>query len=168
MNSKQKLAANTQTLAAQLGRILTDKQMMITTAESCTGGGVAYAITDTPGSSRYFAQGAVTYSNEVKSSLLGVSPQTLKQYGAVSEQTVSEMATGAANSAAADVAIATSGIAGPDGGTPEKPVGLVWFAVYFDQQLEVQKQVFSGNRAHVREQAIDHALQMTLKILESA
>ncbi|MEO2268361.1 CinA family protein [Pseudoalteromonas pernae] len=168
MNSKQKLAANTQTLAAQLGAILTDKQMMITTAESCTGGGIAYALTDTPGSSRYFAQGAVTYSNEVKKSLLGVSTQTLKQYGAVSEQTVREMATGAAKVAAADVAIVTSGIAGPDGGTPEKPVGLVWFAVYFDQQLVVQKQVFSGSRADVREQAIDYALTMTLKILESA
>ncbi len=168
MNSKQKLAANTQTLAAQLGAILTDKQMMITTAESCTGGGIAYALTDTPGSSRYFAQGAVTYSNEVKKSLLGVSTQTLKQYGAVSEQTVREMATGAAKVAAADVAIVTSGIAGPDGGTPEKPVGLVWFAVYFDQQLVVQKQVFSGSRVDVREQAIDYALTMTLKILESA
>ncbi|MFY8273027.1 CinA family protein [Pseudoalteromonas sp. SSDWG2] len=168
MNLQQKLDANTQTLAAQVGAILADKQMMITTAESCTGGGIAYALTDTPGSSRYFAQGAVTYSNDVKASWLGVSEKTLYEFGAVSEQTVQEMAQGAANVAQADIAVVTSGIAGPDGGSADKPVGLVWFAVFYKQRVYSEKQVFSGNRAAVREQAIDHALTLVLKILESA
>ena len=168
MNSKLTFAANTQTLAAQLGAILTDKRMMITTAESCTGGGVAYAITDTPGSSRYFAQATVTYSNEVKENTLGVCAETLHRYGAVSEQTVREMAQGAARIAAADIAVVTSGIAGPDGGTAEKPVGLVWFAVCYKQHTVAEYQVFSGDRAAVREQAVAYALNMVLKILESA
>ncbi|MEM0516413.1 CinA family protein [Pseudoalteromonas sp. YIC-827] len=168
MNLQQRFTANTQTLAAQLGVILTDKQMMITTAESCTGGGIAYAITDTPGSSHYFAEAAVTYSNEAKQERLGVSAQTLAQFGAVSEQTVVEMARGAAHTAQADVAVVTSGIAGPDGGSDDKPVGLVWFAVYFDQQVYTEERHFMGDRAYVREQAISHALDMVVKILESA
>ncbi|TLX50742.1 damage-inducible protein CinA [Pseudoalteromonas ruthenica] len=168
MNLQHQSTNNTKTLAAQLGAILADKQMMITTAESCTGGGIAYAITDTPGSSRYFAEAMVTYSNGAKHERLGVSKQTLADYGAVSEQTVREMAIGAAQAAEADVAVVTSGIAGPDGGSDDKPVGLVWFAVFFNQQVSVQQQVFTGDRAYVREQAIAHALAMTVKIIESA
>ena len=108
------------TLAAQLGAILTDKRLWITSAESCTGGGVSYALTDTPGSSAYIDRAFVTYSNQAKQDLLGVAEQTLALYGAVSEQTVLQMAAGACKAAGADIAVAVSGIAGPGGGSAEK------------------------------------------------
>ena len=101
------------TLAAQLGAILTDKRLWITSAESCTGGGVSYALTDTPGSSAYIDRAFVTYSNQAKQDLLGVTEQTLTLYGAVSEQTVLQMAAGACKAAGADISVAVSGIAGP-------------------------------------------------------
>ena len=110
------------TLAAQLGAILTDKRLWITSAESCTGGGVSYALTDTPGSSAYIDRAFVTYSNQAKQDLLGVTEQTLTLYGAVSEQTVLQMAAGACKAAGADISVAVSGIAGPGGGSTEKPV----------------------------------------------
>ncbi|KAF7772090.1 nicotinamide-nucleotide amidase [Pseudoalteromonas citrea] len=149
-------------LAAQLGTILTDKRLTITTAESCTGGGISFALTDTPGSSAYVDRCFVTYSNQAKHDLLGVSNAVLEQYGAVSEQTVREMATGAARNAKADVAIAVSGVAGPGGGSVEKPVGLVWFAFYIAGQLEVKKCIFSGDRAQVRMQVIAFALDIVI------
>ncbi|MBD1581699.1 CinA family protein [Pseudoalteromonas sp. S16_S37] len=147
------------TLAAQLGAILTDKRLTITTAESCTGGGISYALTDTPGSSNYVDRCFVTYSNEAKQALLGVSALTLTSYGAVSEQTVVEMATGAAQAAKADIAVAVSGIAGPGGGSDDKPVGLVWFAINIQGNVRSYKQVFSGERSYVRTQAIAFALK---------
>ena len=102
--------------------------MTIATAESCTGGKISQAITSVPGSSEYFIGSIVAYQNRLKESLLDVNPQTLKQHGAVSEQTVSEMASGVRNRLESDIGVATSGIAGPGGGTPEKPVGTVWIA----------------------------------------
>ncbi|MBQ4851551.1 nicotinamide-nucleotide amidase [Pseudoalteromonas sp. MMG012] len=154
------------TLAAQLGAILTDKRQTITTAESCTGGGISYALTDTPGSSVYVDRCFVTYSNSAKQELLGVSDQTLAQYGAVSEQTVQEMAFGAATQANADVAVAVSGVAGPGGGSEEKPVGLVWFGVVINGKLQSKKQIFSGDRAQVRMQAIAFALNIIINELK--
>ncbi|WP_338364838.1 nicotinamide-nucleotide amidohydrolase family protein [uncultured Pseudoalteromonas sp.] len=151
------------TLAAQLGVILTDKRLWITTAESCTGGGVSYALTDTPGSSAYLGRAFVTYSNEAKHELLNVANTTLEKFGAVSEQTVKEMAFGATNMAKADVAIAISGIAGPGGGMPDKPVGLVWFCIQIADKQFTFKQVFEGNRAKVRAQAIEFALKSTIE-----
>lgn len=151
------------TLAAQLGAILTDKCLWITTAESCTGGGVSYALTDTPGSSRYLGRAFVTYSNEAKHELINVATSTLKQFGAVSEQTVKEMAFGAINAANADVAIAISGIAGPGGATPGKPVGFVWFCIQIAGKQFTFKQVFSGDRTQVRVQAIEFALKKTIE-----
>ncbi|MEG3760128.1 nicotinamide-nucleotide amidohydrolase family protein [Pseudoalteromonas carrageenovora] len=151
------------TLAAQLGAILTDKCLWITTAESCTGGGVSYALTDTPGSSRYLGRAFVTYSNEAKHELINVATSTLEQFGAVSEQTVKEMAFGAINVANADVAIAISGIAGPGGATPDKPVGFVWFCIQIAGKQFTFKQIFSGDRAQVRVQAIEFALKKTIE-----
>ncbi|MEJ6475861.1 CinA family protein [Pseudoalteromonas piscicida] len=153
--------------AAQLGAILTNKGITITTAESCTGGGVSYALTDTPGSSAYIDRCFVTYSNQAKHELLGVSQQTLEQYGAVSEQTVLEMARGAQRVANAEVAIAVSGIAGPSGGSVEKPVGTVWFAIANTVSVHTFHQVFAGNRAEVRVQAIEFVLKNVIEIVNS-
>ena len=115
-------------IAAEVNALLRERRFMLSTAESCTGGGVAAAITSCPGSSDVFKGAVVAYSNEVKSSLLGVSEDTLRLFGAVSEETVREMAAGVSSVMKSDCAIATSGIAGPGGGTKEKPVGTVWVA----------------------------------------
>ena len=162
MELKQEISA----LAAQLGAILTDKCLTITTAESCTGGGISYALTDTPGSSAYIDRCFVTYSNQAKHDLLHVSEQTLATYGAVSEQTVIQMVEGAIKLANADVAIAVSGIAGPGGGSDDKPIGLVWFAFLMDGELKVCHQIFSGSRAKVREQAIVFSLEVIINQLK--
>jgi nicotinamide-nucleotide amidase len=116
-------------LEAAIGRMLVNRKLKLATAESCTGGYIAHLLTSIPGASSYFVGSVLAYSNEVKSSLLEVSPETLDQYGAVSEQTVVEMARGALRKLPADLVIAISGIAGPGGGTPEKPVGTVWMAI---------------------------------------
>ncbi|CAH9053263.1 Nicotinamide-nucleotide amidohydrolase PncC [Pseudoalteromonas holothuriae] len=153
------------TLAAQLGAILTDKRFTITTAESCTGGGISYALTDTPGSSAYVDRCFVTYSNDAKQGLLGVSADTLCSHGAVSEQTVLAMALGAAKAAKADIAVAVSGIAGPSGGSKDKPVGLVWFAVNVQGNVTCYEHIFTGDRAYVRAQAIAFALKNIVSLL---
>jgi nicotinamide-nucleotide amidase len=111
-----------------IGQLLNERDQTLATAESCTGGYVSHLITKVPGSSQYFKGGVVSYSNEVKISELGVNPDTLAAYGAVSEQTVIEMAEGVRNRLQTDYGIAASGIAGPDGGTEEKPVGTIWIA----------------------------------------
>ncbi|MEM5552961.1 nicotinamide-nucleotide amidohydrolase family protein [Pseudoalteromonas neustonica] len=151
------------TLAAQLGAILTDKCLWITTAESCTGGGVSYALTDTPGSSAYIDRAFVTYSNKAKQDLLGVNAQTLTHYGAVSEQTVLQMAEGASKAAHADISVAISGVAGPGGGTNDKPVGLVWFCIKIGNKVHSSQQIFAGGRAEVRSQAIVYALKSVIE-----
>ncbi|WP_440055066.1 CinA family protein [Pseudoalteromonas sp. T1lg65] len=153
--------------AAQLGAILTNKGLTITTVESCTGGGVSYALTDTPGSSNYIDRCFVTYSNVAKQQLVGVSEQTLQQFGAVSEQAVREMVVGAQRAANAEVAVAISGIAGPSGGSAEKPVGTVWFAFAFKDNVQVEQCVFLGDRAKVRVQAIDFSLKALLQLVNS-
>lgn len=134
----------------------------VTTAESCTGGWIAKALTDVAGSSACFAYGIVSYSNGAKESLLGVTNQTLVDRGAVSEQTVSEMARGALNLSGADIAVAVSGVAGPDGGSDEKPVGTVCFAwavrKLSDIKVETDQQCFGGDRDSVRSQTVVHAL----------
>ena len=117
-------------LAAELIGVLRAKGLTLSTAESCTGGAIAAAVTSVPGSSAVFKGAVVAYANEVKRSLLGVSDDTLQSYGAVSEQTVREMVQGVARATDSDCAVATSGVAGPGGGTPDKPVGTVWVAFY--------------------------------------
>ncbi|WAJ69788.1 CinA family protein [Catenovulum adriaticum] len=150
----------------KLGAILTQNQQTIATAESCTGGGIAYALTEIAGSSAYFNQSWVTYSNQAKQSQLNVNAKTLELFGAVSEQTVIEMVAGCLHNAQADIALVTSGIAGPGGGSPDKPVGLVYFAWQLvNQPVKVESIVFKGTRAEVREQAILHSLKQAINLL---
>lgn len=149
-------------LASGLGKTLAEKNLRITTVESCTGGAIAAAITRVAGSSAWFDMGFVTYSNGAKMKLVGVPQDVLSNYGAVSEQTVEAMALGALESSEANLAIATSGIAGPGGGTETKPVGLVWFAwaLHDGREIRVSTEslVFSGNRQDIQQQAVAHAL----------
>jgi len=154
-------------LAAALGEILLSRQLTVTVAESCTGGGVAEAITRIPGSSRWFEVGFVTYSNHAKSRLLGVDEGVLAGVGAVSESVVEQMANGALQEAQADIAVAVSGIAGPDGGSEEKPVGTVWFAwARDDGEIITKKMVFSGDRLAVRQQSVVLSLQGLLELID--
>ncbi len=155
-------------LAARVGHKLRASGRRIVTAESCTGGWVAKALTDVPGSSQWFECGFITYSNAAKIRDLGVSAGTLDRFGAVSEQTVREMAEGALRVTRANVALAVSGIAGPDGGTSDKPVGTVWFcaAAREDTAIDIlaEQQLFEGDRAHVRGGSVQHALRMILRL----
>mgnify|MGYP006190659697 FL=1 len=159
------VAADSLQLATELGQLLLRKKWTITTAESCTGGGIGYWLTAVPGSSAYVDRGFITYSNKAKQQLLAVRSATLLQYGAVSEQTVREMAEGAAKAAGADMAIAVSGIAGPDGGSAYKPVGTVCFGFYLSGNIATSHLVFAGNRQQVRQQAIDFALKQSIELL---
>lgn len=155
----------TYSLAAQLGQRLSARGAKVTTAESCTGGGIAHAITSVPGSSQWFDCGFVTYSNEAKQQLLGVGADVLQKFGAVSAEVVRAMAQGAASAAAAEFAVAVSGVAGPGGGTPEKPVGTVWFGWRGPGGVTSACHHFSGDREAVRDQAIVAALQGLLDVL---
>jgi len=153
-------------LAQLLGNKLSAKGWQISCAESCTGGGVGYAITTISGSSAWFKKGFITYSNDAKRDMLGVSEHTLSEYGAVSATTVQEMAAGAAKYANAEIAVAISGIAGPDGGTPEKPVGTVWFGFSINGQNISQKLQIEGDRQTIRLKAVEFALSTTLNLLQ--
>ena len=153
-------------LAAQVGGALKAHGLMLATAESCTGGGVAHAITYVAGSSAWFERGFITYSNLAKQQMLGVNEATLNQHGAVSEAVVREMVTGALANSAAQVALAVSGIAGPDGGTPDKPVGTVWFSWGIKNgAVHTQRHQLNGNRAEVRAQSVHIALQGVIDLL---
>ena len=162
------VAADSLQLATELGQLLLRKKYSITTAESCTGGGIGYWLTAVPGSSAYVDRGFITYSNKAKQQLLAVRSATLLQFGAVSEQTVHEMAEGAAKAASANMAIAVSGIAGPDGGSAYKPVGTVCFAFYLNGSVISRQLLFSGDRQHIRHQAIDYALQQSIELLTAS
>ncbi|HEY6823978.1 MAG TPA: CinA family protein [Steroidobacteraceae bacterium] len=155
-------------LAARVGHKLRVAGRRIVTAESCTGGWVSKALTDVPGSSQWFECGFITYSNAAKVRDLGVSAGTLELFGAVSEQTVREMAEGALRVSHANVALAVTGIAGPDGGAPGKPVGTVWFcaAAREDSAIDIiaEQQFFDGDRAQVRSGSVQHALRLILRL----
>ncbi|MFZ5503198.1 MAG: CinA family protein [Pseudomonadota bacterium] len=154
------------TLAAQVGAALKSHGLMLATAESCTGGGVAQAITGVAGSSAWFERGFVTYSNRAKQEMLGVAAGTLAQDGAVSGATVREMVAGALQNSAAQVAVAVSGIAGPGGGTTEKPVGTVWFAWSIrGGASRATCHHFSGSRSEIRADAVRVALRGILDLL---
>ncbi len=147
-------------LAEQVGHILKVRRKTIATAESCTGGGIAQAITEVPGSSVWFDRGFVTYSNAAKVQMLGVNPHTLEHYGAVSAETAAEMAAGALARSDAGVAVAVTGIAGPDGETPDKPIGTVFIAwVHKNGEAKTVKKKFAGNRRQIREQTVKSALE---------
>ena len=149
-------------LSSQLGAALLSKSAIVTTAESCTGGGVAQAITDVAGSSKWFHCGYITYANHAKHKTLGVSAEVLAAQGAVCETVVIEMARGAAREAQADYAIAISGVAGPTGGSSNKPVGTVWFACLGPQGVTTVKHQLAGDRNAVREQSVQISLQQLL------
>jgi nicotinamide-nucleotide amidase len=140
-----------------------ERELTLVTAESCTGGWLAKVCTDLPGSSRWYAGGVVTYSNELKQSLLGVAPESLVRFGAVSEQVVREMAAGALERLGGDLAVAVSGVAGPDGGSRDKPVGMVWFAWARRRKrvplVTAAVEQFPGNRDDVRRAALLRALR---------
>ena len=146
------------TLAQRLGDALLAQQARVTAAESCTGGGIAEAITRIPGSSAWFEAGYVTYSNAQKTAQLGVPAELFASVGAVSREVVEAMARGARQRSGARFAVAVSGIAGPDGGTLDKPVGTVWLAWTDGQQVHTQRFRFAGDRAAVRRQSVEAAL----------
>ena len=145
--------------------LLLKKGYTITCAESCTGGLLCAALVNVSGASEVLNRSVVTYANEAKAELLGVKEETLKEYGAVSEQTAYEMAVGAANLAKADVALSVTGIAGPGGGTPEKPVGLVYIACNVKGKTTVEEYRFTGNRSKVRESSVSAALCLMRKCI---
>jgi len=155
-------------LAACVGRKLQAASRRIVTAESCTAGWISKALTDLPGSSQWFECGFVTYSNAAKVRDIGVSACTLAKHGAVSEAVVREMAEGALRVSGADVAVAVSGIAGPDGGTPAKPVGTVWFCAALRRgghsELISEAQLFPGDRELIRRRSVEHALQLVVRL----
>lgn len=158
-----------QDLAEQLGHCMVAKGMKLATAESCTGGWMAKIITDIPGSSAWFSGSVVSYSNEAKQSLLGVQKETLDEFGAVSGDTVLEMTDGLFTHTDADVAVSVSGIAGPDGGSDEKPVGLVWLSWgKRDKSVFAEAFNFGGDREQVRKASIKQALNCLLDLLVCA
>lgn len=152
-----------QKLAAAMVSELDAASKAVATAESCTGGWVAKAITDIPGSSAVYGYGVVSYANGAKESILGVKNKTLEDYGSVSAEVVSEMATGSLHLSGADIAVAVSGVAGPSGGTEQKPVGLVWFAWAVrdgvDANVDTICEQFTGDRDLIREASVAYALQ---------
>lgn len=153
-------------LESLVGNILHERQLKLVAAESCTGGLVGSRITDVSGSSEYFLGSIVAYAYEVKVALLGVKWETLNAHGAVSRETVLEMATGARARLNGDIAISVSGIAGPGGGTPEKPVGTVWIGLASADGEWAKKFYFSGNREQNKDSAATAALQMLLDYLQ--
>lgn len=155
-------------LAIRVGAHLRDIERRLVTAESCTGGWVGKALTDVAGSSAWYLGGVVAYSNTLKQSLLGVLPSTLAAHGAVSEATAREMAVGALETCGGHIAVAVTGIAGPDGGQPGKPVGTVWFGWAWRSGDEIEtraaQEVFAGDREAIRRQTVARALQEVLTL----
>ena len=161
------------TTAEKLVKVLAEKKMTCATAESCTGGGVGYAITAVSGSSAVFWGGIISYDNSVKHGVLGVSEEVLATKGAVSSECAAAMAEGAKRLLKTDLAVSLTGIAGPGGGSAEKPVGLVWFGLASGGSRSratviTEKKVFPGDREAVRTAAIEHALQLLLAAAEKA
>jgi len=152
-------------LEIRVQRGLTGMGKTLATAESCSGGLIAHRITNVPGASDYFVGGVVAYSNRIKEQILGVTPGTLDQHGAVSAATAQEMAEGVRCSLGADYGLAVTGIAGPSGGSAEKPVGLVYIAVASGAGVCVTRNQFDGNREAVKQQTADAALQQLLEVL---
>lgn len=152
-------------LEVEIGELLLHNCLWLATAESCTGGLVGHLITNVAGSSAYYLGGVIVYSNEAKVLLLGVSQETLAQSGAVSEQTVLEMAQGVRKAMRADIGVSVSGIAGPTGGTPEKPVGTVWIGLSSPRDEIARQFLWSGDRLAIKEQSAQAALKMVVEHL---
>lgn len=159
----QKAKSEETSLEEQLVNELAKRKLTITTAESCTGGMIAGTVINVAGASDVLNEGYITYSNEAKERLAGVRHETLEKYGAVSEETAGEMAEGAAKAAGADVGLSSTGIAGPGGGTKEKPVGLVYIGCYICGKTSVMKCRFTGSRMENRMDTVEKALEMALE-----
>ena len=157
-----------ETLAARVGTRLREKRALLVTAESCTGGWVAQAVTAIAGSSEWFERGFVVYSNAAKEELLGVRRETLQRYGAVSEQTARELALGALARSKGTISVAVTGVAGPSGGSATKPVGFVCFAWATKAGAKSETRNFAGDREAVRRQSVVRALEGVLEALDSA
>jgi nicotinamide-nucleotide amidase len=154
-------------LAQKMGRACKRRKVIVVTAESCTGGGVAAAITRISGSAKWFDRGFVTYHNDAKKKMLGVKQRTLKEHGAVSEPVARQMAEGAIRNSLGDVSVSVTGIAGPTGGVPGKPVGTVWFAWGVREgPTQSRRFRFKGDRYEVRRQAVAMALQGIIDLLK--
>lgn len=149
----------------ELVKYLIEKKLTITTAESCTGGMISSTIVNVPGASWVLNEAYVTYANEAKEKLVGVKHSTLEEFGAVSEETAYEMVRGAADSAGADLAVAVTGIAGPDGGTPDKPVGTVYAGYYVKGKIIVERYNFDGGRYEVRKATTDTTIKRLYELL---
>ena len=154
-------------LAERVVAAMREKGKTCATAESCTGGGVGSAITSVAGSSAVFQGGVISYANSAKVNVLGVSPESLARVGAVSPEVAAEMATGARRLLESDFAVSLTGIAGPGGGSAEKPVGLVWFALASASGVAAESRIFDGDRASIRAAAVEHALGMLLSAVEA-
>jgi nicotinamide-nucleotide amidase len=150
-------------LAGDLGAALVERKLTVAAAESCTGGWIAKVLTDKPGSSAWFSYGVVTYSNQAKQRVLGVTPATLERYGAVSQRCVQQMVNGVVKLSGARVAVAVSGVAGPEGGSDDKPGGTVWFAFRWPGERVTERMSFQGDREAVRRRAVEHALRRLRK-----
>lgn len=154
-------------IVERLVQSLAEMGLTISTAESCTGGMVASTIIDVAGASDVYNEGFITYSNEAKMKYLNVAEETLETYGAVSEETVKEMASGCRKATGCDVAVVTSGVAGPGGGSLEKPVGLVYIGCAYKDVVEVKSFKFEGDRTSIRQQATEEAINMTMELIEN-
>ena len=161
------MPTNAEQLVQKLSTVLLDAGRSVCTAESCTGGLIAKTFTDLAGSSDWFERGFVTYSNAAKSEMLAVPPTVIEDYGAVSEPVAAAMASGALRHSQADYAIAVTGVAGPGGGSAEKPVGSVWIAVASEEQSITRLFQFDGDRAAVRDATLITALEMLLELIET-
>ncbi|MEO8599249.1 MAG: CinA family protein [bacterium] len=155
-------------LAAEVGHALQQKDLVLATAESCTGGGVAHVITEIAGSSEWFDCGFIVYSSDSKTEMLDVSAVLLARHGAVSEEIAAEMAQGALANSNANIAIAITGIAGPAGAVPGKPVGTICFSWATSKRIVTERKVFSGDRHTVREQTVEYCLRGILDFLETS
>ena len=155
-------------LVGHLTALLSKRKLKICTAESCTGGLIAKSFTDLAGSSAWFERGFVSYSNAAKTEMLGVPKDLIEDYGAVSEVVASAMASGALQHSAADLAIAVTGVAGPDGGSEEKPVGTVWIALAAKEQMVAKKYLFPGDRGAIRQATLAQATENLLQLLETS
>ncbi len=162
------MSGATSEICEQLARLLLQRDWMMASAESCTGGLIAAACTDLAGSSVWFERGFVTYSNAAKTDMLGVDAQLITQHGAVSEPVARAMALGALRHSQAQVAVAVTGIAGPSGGSADRPVGTVWFGWAVDGHVHTQLQVFEGDRAAVRAAAVRHGLAELVRWVQAA
>lgn len=166
--NEEVVTTDDESMSEVLGKLLKDRELTVACAESCTGGNIAHKITEIPGSSAYFLGSVVSYSNDVKAEVLRVNRNNLNRFGAVSQQVAEDMARGASRLMRSDCALATTGIAGPEGGTKFKPVGTVWMAVKYNDQIVSELINFKGDRNEVIESATNHVMFMLIKLLRNS